>query len=336
MLIGASLISLAIFACQTDTGGDSSSQELPVGTFSPPTDSKPLSQVIQEMEYSGRPITPPKKLPEFVLRDQANQNYGSDNLVGKTALISFAYTNCPDVCPALFGEFVSIRRELSKELNKELELVIISVDPERDTPERLNLLTSQVGGEWRFLQGSRSELEEVWAKFKVAVIKEGDLVSHSGVTYLVTTDANMTVNFPSFATASHFIRDVQPLLETAVANSDSLSVSDAWIRPNVDPTAIYLSVVNTGDSNITLIGASADWAGRLSIHETRDRDGLMAMSPIDQLTVPKKGSVTMAPGGVHIMVQDIWSEISEGQVLPVYLHLKEGGSIKVSAEVKAP
>ena len=336
MLVGSFLISLAVFACQVDSSDELSPLETPRGNFSEPTGSKPLSQVIREMEYSGRPITPPRQIPDFRLRDQSDQWFSTSDLAGKTALISFAYTNCPDVCPALFGEFLSIRRLLEGELNSELELVIISVDPERDTPERLSLITSEFGGEWKFLQGSRSELEEVWAKFRISVVKEGDLVGHSGVTYLVTPDGEMTVNFPAFATASHFEQDARPLLEASLARKELISVSDAWIRPNLDPTAVYLTLSNTGNSDVTITGARADWAGHVSLHETLERDGLMMMSPVEVLLIPQGGTVNLVPGGLHIMAKDLSSPISQGQSLPVYLQLEGGGTVEVVAEVRTP
>jgi protein SCO1/2 len=55
---------------------------------------------------------------------------------GKVALIFFGYTNCPDVCPTTLTQFKKIRAQLGKSADR-VEFVLITVDPQRDTPDRL-------------------------------------------------------------------------------------------------------------------------------------------------------------------------------------------------------
>lgn len=167
------------------------------------------SELVSGMEDSGKAIDPPRAIPDFSLTDQEGTTFGSANLAGKVALISFAYTHCPDVCPALFGQMVQLQRELGDRIGNDVELVIITVDPERDTVERLKQRTDEMGGKWHFLTGAQADVEAVWAGFSVQVLKQGDTVGHTGVTYLVTPSGGMTIRYPAFATADHFIKGIE-------------------------------------------------------------------------------------------------------------------------------
>lgn len=166
-------------------------------------------QSIASMDDSGSPVNPPRPLPAFSLTDHDGHVFGSADLAGKHVLVSFAYTHCPDVCPALFGHFIQVQRELESRIGDDLEMVIISVDPDRDTPEWLNKRTTDMGGRWHFLTGSQAELEPVWADFGVRVEKQGEFVGHTGVTYLVSSTGELTVRYPAYATFEHFIKGIE-------------------------------------------------------------------------------------------------------------------------------
>lgn len=166
-------------------------------------------QSVANLEDSGKAITPPLPLPEFSLTNHDGQPFGSAELAGKQALISFAYTHCPDVCPALFGHFTHVQREMASRIGDDFELVIITVDPERDTVDWLNQRTTEMNGQWRFLTGSLEDVEEVWADFQVRVEKQGEFVGHTGVTYLVSPEGEMITRYPAYATFNHFISGIE-------------------------------------------------------------------------------------------------------------------------------
>jgi protein SCO1/2 len=166
-------------------------------------------QSVTNLEDSGSPIDPPKPMPEFSLTHHDGRTFGSEDLADKHVLLSFAYTHCPDVCPALFGHMLQVQKDMGSRIGQDLEMVIISVDPERDTPEWLDQRTTEMGGRWHFLTGTQQELEAVWADFGVRVEKQGEFVGHTGVTYLVTPDEEMTVRYPAYATFEHFIKGIE-------------------------------------------------------------------------------------------------------------------------------
>lgn len=166
-------------------------------------------QSIAEKEDSGTPIDPPQSLPEFTLTHHTGKAFGSADLTGKNVLVGFAYTHCPDVCPALFGHLINVQRNMEDRIGDDVEMVLISVDPERDTPEWLNQRTEDMNGRWHFLTGSLQELEPVWSDFGVRVEKQGEFVGHTGVTYLVSSEGLMITRYPAYATFEHFIKGIE-------------------------------------------------------------------------------------------------------------------------------
>lgn len=170
-------------------------------------------QSVAEMEDSGSPIDPPRPVPQFSLTSHTGETFGSDDIAGKNVLLGFAYTHCPDVCPALFGHLIQFQRTYENRIGDDIEIVIISVDPERDTPEWLNQRTTDMGGRWHFLTGARNDLESVWADFGVRVEQQGEFVGHTGVTYLISDEGLMEVRYPAYATFEHFIQGIESISE---------------------------------------------------------------------------------------------------------------------------
>jgi protein SCO1/2 len=80
-----------------------------------------------------------RALPDFSLVDHNGDNFSSDNLIGHWSLVFVGYTYCPDICPTTLAELTGIYPELQKiPTDSPIQVVLLSVDPKRDTPERLN------------------------------------------------------------------------------------------------------------------------------------------------------------------------------------------------------
>jgi protein SCO1/2 len=80
-----------------------------------------------------------RALPDFQLVDHHYQKFTSENFKGHWSLVFVGYTFCPDICPTTMAELKSIYPELQTlPSNFPIQVVLLSVDPKRDTPERLN------------------------------------------------------------------------------------------------------------------------------------------------------------------------------------------------------
>ena len=137
--------------------------------------------------------------------------------------------------------------------------------------------------------------------------------------------------FPLLALAPIALAVVLP------ARASDLAISDAWVRalpPTQPTTAAYLTVHNRGPQAVTITGASAEGAGQVEIHTTREVDGLMRMTPLSTLEVPAGGSVELAPGGTHLMLLELERMPGPGETRELCLLAGEAPAICVDAEVR--
>ncbi|CAA0080974.1 SCO1 protein [BD1-7 clade bacterium] len=81
---------------------------------------------------------PPRKLKNFELRDHTGQTFNKDNLKGQWSLVFFGFTHCPDVCPTTMAMLNNAMGEIKDDdIRQSTEVVLVSVDPARDTVEQL-------------------------------------------------------------------------------------------------------------------------------------------------------------------------------------------------------
>lgn len=115
-------------------------------------------------------------LPSFSLTAEDGKPFGRDDLLGRVWIADFVFTSCSDACPRLQGKMKQIQdRLVPLEQGGNISLLSISVDPERDTPERLRQYGETFGaraGLWRSLTGDQKEVERTVVKgFHIAMAK---------------------------------------------------------------------------------------------------------------------------------------------------------------------
>ncbi len=115
------------------------------------------------------------------------------------------------------------------------------------------------------------------------------------------------------------------------------TVSDAWARPAVQggTGAAYMTISNPGGSADTLLSASSPAAASVELHRTMtDASGMTGMSPIDRLEIPAGGSVSLAPGGYHLMMMGLSAPLEAGSTVEIELVFEHAGKVVVQAEVR--
>ncbi|MEZ1316789.1 SCO family protein [Pseudomonas fluorescens] len=78
-----------------------------------------------------------RTLPNVTMTDQDGQPVAVNELEGKWSLLFLGYTFCPDICPTTLAQLRQIKSELPKEAVDNLQIILVSVDPNRDTPKQL-------------------------------------------------------------------------------------------------------------------------------------------------------------------------------------------------------
>jgi len=126
-------------------------------------------------------------------------------------------------------------------------------------------------------------------------------------------------------------------LPAAAEQSGVVELADVWVRalpPTQANTAAYMTVVNRGDTGITIVGASADLAGKVEIHTTREIDGYMRMEQLQSLSVASGQSLQLAPGGTHLMLLGLERMPLTGETVHLCLELAAGDKVCAVAEVR--
>ena len=117
-----------------------------------------------------------------------------------------------------------------------------------------------------------------------------------------------------------------------------VSVSGALVRAAQagGTTAAYMTITNGTLAVDTLESVSTPAATSASLHKTStDASGMTGMQPVDGIIIPAGGTVTLEPGGYHVMLMGLTGDLAAGQVVRLTLTFKTAGAIGVSAEVRA-
>jgi copper(I)-binding protein len=128
-----------------------------------------------------------------------------------------------------------------------------------------------------------------------------------------------------------------PTTTSAPVKADSLVIEDAWIRlppPGATMFAGYLRMKNPGDVALQVVGAQTSVSARAELHTHLKVDGVMKMRPVPVIDVPAHGEVTLAPGGLHLMLMEPKRTPTEGELIDVVLTLKDGRVVPCRAAVR--
>jgi len=97
-----------------------------------------LHRAQAEPEIAALLYPTPKLLPEFNLVNHKGESFNHDQLLGQWSILFFGYTFCPDICPTTMATLSRIMKDVPADVAAKVQVVFVSVDPERDTPERLS------------------------------------------------------------------------------------------------------------------------------------------------------------------------------------------------------
>jgi hypothetical protein len=116
-----------------------------------------------------------------------------------------------------------------------------------------------------------------------------------------------------------------------------VKVDHPWSRPTPPGTPMgvgYMSISNSGSSDITLVGAATPRAGSVSIHETSMHDGVMRMAPVKGgLVIPEGSTVELKPHSFHLMLEKLKSPLREGESIPLTLSFEGAEDMQVELNV---
>jgi protein SCO1/2 len=162
--------------------------------------------------YQGSYIDPPVPSSDFQLTDQNGQPYRLSDQRGKVVVIFFGYTNCPDVCPATLAMLKQVKENLGDRSNQ-VAFVFVTVDPARDTAERLGAYLANFDAGFIGLTSSQADLEAVWKAYGVYVAQgDAETMEHNARIYAIDRQGNLRLTYPYEIGAGPIAADLTHLL----------------------------------------------------------------------------------------------------------------------------
>lgn len=166
-----------------------------------------------EGPYAGVELEIPLEKPDITLIDTNGEPWSlRDETEGHLTLLYFGYTNCPDVCPIHLAQLDAV---LSRPgMPRNVEVVLVTVDPDRDDPATLRRYLDQFDDDYIGLTGSLADVQAAQIAFglAVAVEEEDGVFGHGTQVFAFAPDGVAYTVYPHGTRQSHWIEDL-PLLD---------------------------------------------------------------------------------------------------------------------------
>jgi len=161
-------------------------------------------------------FSPPRMAPDFSLPGSHGALLNLRDYRGKLVVLGFGFSHCPEICPVTLAHLAQARRQLGPQAS-DVQVVYVTVDPERDDAARLRTYLTAFDGSFVGGTGSDEQLRAVRTEYGIAAAKvakpDGSYgVSHSAFTYLIDRQGRLRALMPYGRTAEDFVHDLQILL----------------------------------------------------------------------------------------------------------------------------
>jgi len=170
----------------------------------------------QGSEAASYFLPDPIPAPEFSLVSHQGERFVSSEFRGTLLAVFFGYTSCPDICPLTLSNLGQAFRDMGEE-GERIQLLLITVDPARDTPQRLRDYLSNFHPSFLGLSGTEEEIREVANEFGAFFARTGEgenyTVDHTARTFIIDSSGQIPLTFPVTATPQEMARDLTLLLE---------------------------------------------------------------------------------------------------------------------------
>ena len=172
----------------------------------------------QPYAYQSSLIDPPLSAPDFSLNQADGTIFHISDYKGKLVLLYFGYTYCPDVCPTTLYDLAKAKERLGEDASN-IQVVMVTVDPERDSPDHLEKYAKTFDPSFIGLSGEIKELESIWSDYGVYRKKNinpsatGYLVDHAARVYIIDKNGDLRLTFPFGMDYQVLVDDLAHLLD---------------------------------------------------------------------------------------------------------------------------
>jgi len=178
-----------------------------------------LNSTFQDYSFNGVVYENPKPAPQIILDGSDYSQFNLQSQANKIFLVFFGYTSCPDVCPSTLSDLKKVNKILGDDADS-VQVLFITVDPDRDTVDKLNSYLSLFSPNFLGLTGSVVDLEKVWDTYGVyrevdssSKTAAGYLVNHSSRLYLIDQNGRLFLTYGYGTSPESIAEDVKYLLK---------------------------------------------------------------------------------------------------------------------------
>jgi protein SCO1/2 len=172
-----------------------------------------------ESAFKGGSFDPPRAAPDFELQGSHGRPVKLSHYRGKVVALAFGFTYCPRICPVTLANLAKTFEKLGPAAG-EAQVVFVSVDPARDTPQRMHEFLSFFNPAFVGATGTPEQLETVNRDFGITVKKAisenkklGYEMHHSSFIYLIDRAGSLRLLMPFGKSADDIAHDIQLLLK---------------------------------------------------------------------------------------------------------------------------
>jgi protein SCO1 len=302
-------------------------------------------------EFRGGVLAEPMPKPPFTLTDTDGRPFDFiADTEGRLTLLFFGFTYCPDICPVHLANLAAVLDDLPPMLRRQIRVVFITGDPERDTPQRLREWLDIFDPSFIGLRGSVDEVNAILADLRLPHIVHAEpdargnySVGHPAQILAFTPDGYLRLMYPFGIRQADWAHDLPKLAghefttpaDRPPPGTSFLRTTDAYVPvpAGAGPAALYVTVHNRAGTADTLLGAATRVAGTVELHRHAMRDGHMVMEQVGGAPVEPRDSLSLAPGGYHLMLFDLATRLAAGDTFTVELRFRTAGRVPVRAVV---
>ncbi|HEU4654717.1 MAG TPA: SCO family protein [Steroidobacteraceae bacterium] len=158
---------------------------------------------------------PPRAAPDFTLQRSNGQPLTLRDFRGKIVILGFGFTSCPDVCPTTLGVLAQAHKKLGAQ-GEDVQVVYITVDPERDTPERMHAYLKSFDPSFIGGTGSAEQLAAVRKEYGIQANRkqfgQNYTFGHSSFIYLIDRKGLLRALMPYGHSPDDYVHDAKLLL----------------------------------------------------------------------------------------------------------------------------
>lgn len=172
-----------------------------------------------ETAFRGTDISHEKFGGALELKDHNGVKRSLKDFRGKWVVLFFGYTHCPDVCPTTLSDTAEALKLMTPEQAKQVQVIWVSVDPERDTPNMLRDYVTYFNPGFLSMTGTEAEIAKAASDFRIVYRRHvttgvsGYLIDHTAGSYVIDPNGKLRLLLPFAIPAPDMAHDLRLLMQ---------------------------------------------------------------------------------------------------------------------------